>query len=56
MSNFSYSKSQKRIKNKNKNVHRRVNNAWATEEQFELFKKYLNHRHSGGGMTEMEVY
>ena len=56
VSNFSYSKSQKRIKNKNKNVHRRVNNAWATEEQFELFKKYLNHRHSGGGMTEMEVY
>ncbi|MBL6855279.1 MAG: arginyltransferase [Rhodobacteraceae bacterium] len=56
VSNFSYSKSQKRIKNKNKNVHRRVSNAWATEEQFELFKKYLNHRHKGGGMTEMEVY
>ena len=56
ISDFYYSKSQKRVRNKNKNIHRKINDAWATEEQFDLFKKYLNQRHTNGGMTEMQVY
>ena len=56
VSDFCYSKSQKRVKNKNRTIQRKINNTWATEEQFDLFKKYLNQRHADGGMTEMQVY
>jgi len=56
ISDFHYSKSQKRVRNKNKNIHRKINDAWATEDQFNLFKKYLNQRHTNGGMTEMQVF
>lgn len=27
---------------------------WSTQEQFSLLQRYLNHRHPGGGMTEMD--
>src|SRR3546814_10938789 len=27
---------------------------WSTEEQFELLQRYLQARHPGGGMTEMD--
>ena len=56
VSKFQKSKSQKRTINKNKQTSRSVKNPWATEEQYKLFKKYLNYRHIDGGMTEMELY
>ena len=56
VSTFQKSKSQKRIINKNRQISRSAKSPWATEEQFELFKKYLNYRHIDGGMTEMEIY
>jgi len=56
VSKFQKSKSQKRTINKNKQTSRSVKNPWATEEQYNLFKKYLNYRHIDGGMTEMELH
>ena len=29
---------------------------WSTEEQFELLRRYLSHRHPGGGMIEMDEH
>lgn len=50
------SKSQKRVLRKNRHIERKVRSAIATEEQFELFKKYLRHRHDDGGMMGMDLY
>ena len=40
---------------RNEMLEREPTNARATREQFRLLKKYLNERHPGGGMTEMEI-
>ena len=53
---FFPSKTQKRTIKTNKNVKRRSTSPWATDEQFELFKRYLDDRHASGGMAEMDVF
>ena len=52
---FIPSKSQKKIIRRNKILTRRSNSPWATEEQYELFQKYLHKRHSKGGMAFMQI-
>ncbi len=56
VADFTISKSQKRILNKNQDLLRSVNSSWATEDQYHLFKKYLTSRHSDGGMADMDVF
>jgi arginyl-tRNA--protein-N-Asp/Glu arginylyltransferase len=53
---FELSKSQKRVINRNKTLKREVNSPWATEDQYELFRKYLGARHARGGMADMDVF
>jgi len=53
---FQPSKSQKRILKKNKNLLRQSRSPWATEEQYELFRKYLDNRHADGGMADMDLF
>lgn len=53
---FQPSKSQKRVIKRNGHFTRRTNSPWATEEQFELFRRYLNARHATGGMADMDVF
>jgi arginyl-tRNA--protein-N-Asp/Glu arginylyltransferase len=53
---FYYSKSQKRVLNKNKKLIRVKKKPEATDEQFEIFKKYLNCRHLNGGMSDMDAH
>ena len=53
---FNYSKSQKRVINKNKKLIRVKKKPEATDEQFEIFKKYLNCRHLNGGMSDMDAH
>jgi arginyl-tRNA--protein-N-Asp/Glu arginylyltransferase len=53
---FIHSKSQRRISNKNSNLLRKIVNTRATEEQFKLFKSYVEERHMDGGMADMDVY
>ena len=48
--------SQKRIMRRNKDLERRACAAWATEEQYDLFRSYLCTRHADGGMADMDVY
>jgi len=52
-SKFELKKSFRRIWTKNKNIHAREISATATDEHFNLFHRYLESRHSDGGMSDM---
>ena len=56
VSDFTPTKSQKRIVKKNRHLDRMPATPWATEPQFDLFKRYLNSRHADGGMADMDVF
>ncbi|WP_273521347.1 arginyltransferase [Rhodosalinus sediminis] len=53
---FTPSKSQRRTLRRNAGLVRRVTSPWATEEQYALFRRYLDSRHSDGGMADMDVF
>ena len=52
---FAPSRSDKRTIRRNAGLHRVVRPAIATEEQYQLFRRYLEDRHAGGAMTEMDA-
>lgn len=51
---FEPTRSMKRVLSKNKDLTQTVCPAFATDEQFELLSHYLNFRHQGGGMSDMD--
>ena len=53
---FSPTKSQRRTSKRNADLRRRATSPWATEEQYELFRDYLEERHAEGGMADMDVF
>jgi arginine-tRNA-protein transferase len=53
---FRPSRAQRRILRRNAGVARRPCEAWATETQFALFRRYLNERHADGGMADMDAF
>jgi arginine-tRNA-protein transferase len=53
---FSPSRSQRRVAKRNAYLTRRATSPWATEEQFDLFRSYLDVRHADGGMADMDVF
>lgn len=53
---FAPSKSQRRALKRNANLARRASSPWATEEQFSLFRRYLDTRHADGGMADMDIF
>ncbi len=55
VADFTPSKSQRRIAKRNNHLTRHVTTPWATEDQFELFRHYLNARHADGGMADMDI-
>lgn len=56
VADFTPSKSQKRTVKRNAHLLRRTRAPWATEEQFDLFRRYLGQRHAEGGMADMDVF
>ncbi len=56
VSEFRISKSQKRAIKRNAYLQRKANSPWATDEQYELFRRYLDTRHADGGMADMDVF
>ena len=50
---FAFSRSQRRILARNADLTRDMVEAEATTEQFDLLRRYLNHRHPEGGMAGM---
>lgn len=53
---FSPSRSFRRTLSKNKTLSREVVEPLATREQFDMLHRYLNSRHAGGGMSDMDFY
>ena len=56
VADFTPSKSQKRVLKRNAHLKHRSTSPWATEEQFALFRRYLDSRHATGGMAEMDIF
>ena len=56
VSEFHPSRTQKRIARRNSHLRRLATSAWATEEQYDLFRAYLDQRHADGGMTDMDIF
>lgn len=53
---FQPSRTQRRISRRNTDLERVATSAWATEEQYELFRRYLDCRHADGGMADMDIF
>lgn len=56
VSDFQPSKSQRRALRKNAYLRRDPTSPWATEEQYALFRRYLDSRHADGGMADMDIF
>jgi arginyl-tRNA--protein-N-Asp/Glu arginylyltransferase len=53
VSDYAFSRSQRRALTRNEELRRHVVEAEATVEQFDLLRRYLIARHPGGGMADM---
>ncbi|MBV0890372.1 arginyltransferase [Paracoccus sp. Z118] len=53
---FRPSRTQRRLIRRNAGMERSATSAWSTEEQYELFRRYLDDRHADGGMADMDVF
>jgi len=49
-------RSHRRVIRRNAGLRREATSPWATEEQFELFRRYLDRRHADGGMADMDIF
>ncbi len=56
VSKFDLTRSQKRTIKRNSALERKATSPWATEDQYELFRAYLDSRHANGGMADMDVF
>lgn len=56
VADFNPTKSQRRILRRNRHVARQATSPWATEDQFDLFRRYLDSRHADGGMADMDIF
>jgi len=56
IADFTPSKSQRRVLRRNQALNRRATSPWATEDQYELFRRYLDSRHATGGMADMDMF
>ncbi len=56
VADFVPTRSQKRVIKRNANLVRTASSPWASEEQYELFRKYLDSRHATGGMADMDMF
>ncbi len=51
---FAPNNSQRRLMRRHRDIEVTQCKAWATDEQFQLLRRYLAHRHPGGGMAGMD--
>ncbi len=56
VADFVPSKSQKRTWRRNAGLRREPTSPWATEDQYSLFRRYLDSRHADGGMADMDIF
>ena len=53
---FRPSRSQRKTIRANRGLRRRAISPWANEEQYDLFRAYLDGRHADGGMADMDMF
>ena len=56
VADFKPTRSQRRTLRRNAHLRRDATAPWATEEQFALFRHYLDSRHADGGMADMDIF
>jgi len=56
VADFVPSRTQKRVLKAASHLRRNATSPWATEDQFALFRRYLDARHADGGMADMDVF
>ena len=56
VADFTASRTQRRVARRNSALRRNATSPWATEAQFALFRRYLDHRHADGGMADMDIF
>jgi arginine-tRNA-protein transferase len=56
VADFKPSRSQKRVMRRNEALRRNPTSPWATEDQYTLFRRYLDTRHADGGMADMDIF
>jgi len=56
VADFKPTRSQRRVIQRNSYLNREGISPWATEEQYDLFRRYLNARHATGGMADMDIF
>lgn len=56
VADFKPSRTQRRVKRRNGDLLREATSPWATEDQFALFRRYLDSRHASGGMADMDIF
>ncbi len=56
VADFVPSKTQRRILRRAAHLRRNATSPWATEDQFTLFRRYLDSRHADGGMADMDIF
>jgi arginine-tRNA-protein transferase len=56
VADFEPSRGLKRVARRNADLKREATSPWATEEQYALFRTYLDSRHADGGMADMDIF
>ena len=56
VADFKPSRTQRRVMKNAAHLRRNATSPWATEDQFSLFRRYLDARHADGGMADMDVF
>ncbi len=56
VADFEPSRTHKRVMKGAAHLRRNATSPWATEDQFALFRRYLDARHADGGMADMDVF
>lgn len=56
VADFTPNRSQRKVLARGAALRRAATSAWATEEQYNLFRRYLDARHADGGMADMDAF
>lgn len=56
VADFKLTRSQQRSEKRNAGLTREATSPWATEDQYALFRRYLDSRHADGGMADMDIF
>jgi arginine-tRNA-protein transferase len=56
VADFTPSRSQRKALRRNSDLKRDATSPWATEDQYSLFRRYLDSRHADGGMADMDIF